>query len=110
MTRKIKKKTTDIVENGGDRKGNLQEKIWRAKMGASSSTEQKVSSEQRELESIAASTGALPMLKKTFSKLADPQSNALPINALQVPFNNPFFFFLNYQKPHFFNSFPYSMP
>ena len=63
-------------------------------MGASSSTEQKVSSEQRELESIAASTGALPMLKKTFSKLADPQSNALPLNALQVPFNNPIFLFL----------------
>lgn len=62
-------------------------------MGASSSTEQKVSSEQRELESIAASTGALPMLKKAFSKLADHQSNALPLNALQQCFN------INYKSP-----------
>ena len=53
-------------------------------MGASSSTEQKVSMEQREAESLAASTGALPMLQKSFSRLADPQTNAVPIRTLQV--------------------------
>lgn len=53
-------------------------------MGASSSTEQKVSAEQREVEALAASTGALPMLQKAFSRLADPQTNAVPLKTLQV--------------------------
>ncbi|KAB1203686.1 hypothetical protein CJ030_MR8G025495 [Morella rubra] len=55
-------------------------------MGASSSTEQKVSAEQREVEALAASTGALPMLQKAFSRLADPQTNAVPLKTLQQCF------------------------
>ena len=38
----------------------------------------------REAESLAASTGALPMLQKSFSRLADPQTNAFPIRTLQI--------------------------
>lgn len=53
-------------------------------MGASSSTEQPVSAEQRELENIAAATGALPLLQKSFSNLSDPQTNAIPVQTLQV--------------------------
>ena len=53
-------------------------------MGASSSTEA-VSKEQREVESQAASTGALPLLQKSFSNLADPLSNSIPLSSLQVP-------------------------
>ncbi|KVI07804.1 TLDc [Cynara cardunculus var. scolymus] len=44
-------------------------------MGASSSTEE-VSPEQREAESLAASTGALTVLEKAFSDLSDPQTHA----------------------------------
>ncbi|KAF5739352.1 hypothetical protein HS088_TW12G00557 [Tripterygium wilfordii] len=55
-------------------------------MGASSSTEQKVSSEQREVETLAASTGALPMLQNSFAKLADPLSNSIPLQRLQQCF------------------------
>lgn len=54
-------------------------------MGASSSTEQ-VSPEQREAESLAASTGALTLLQKAFSNLADPQTQAIPITSLQEYF------------------------
>ncbi|KAK9270101.1 hypothetical protein L1049_025675 [Liquidambar formosana] len=50
-------------------------------MGASSSTEQ-VSAEQREFETLAASTGPVPMLQKAFSRLADPQTNLVPIACL----------------------------
>ncbi|KAF7141971.1 hypothetical protein RHSIM_Rhsim06G0023700 [Rhododendron simsii] len=61
-------------------------------MGASSSTEQ-VSVEQREAESLAASTGALPMLQKAFASLADPQTNTIPLHSLQqcfsLTFENP---------------------
>lgn len=53
-------------------------------MGASNSAEPKLSPEQREAESIAASTGALPMLQKAFSKLANPESNTVPLQNLQV--------------------------
>lgn len=53
-------------------------------MGASTSTEHKVPAEQREAETLAASTGALSMLQKSFSKLADPQSSAIPLDSLQV--------------------------
>lgn len=60
-------------------------------MGASSSTEQ-VSSEQREVESLAASTGALPLLQKVFSTLSDPETKQIPLNSLQqcfcLKFNN----------------------
>ncbi|GFY86227.1 TLD-domain containing nucleolar protein [Actinidia rufa] len=51
-------------------------------MGASSSTEQ-VPAEQRKAESLTASTGALPMLQKAFSVLADPQTNTIPLHSLQ---------------------------
>ena len=46
-------------------------------MGASSSTEQ-VPAEQREVEILTASTGALPMLQKAFSVLADPKQIPFP--------------------------------
>ncbi|GAV76083.1 TLD domain-containing protein [Cephalotus follicularis] len=64
-------------------------------MGASSSKEQTISSEQREVETLAASTGALPMLQKSFSKLADPQSNTIPLQSLKQCFS------LNYKDPIF---------
>ncbi|KAG5613448.1 hypothetical protein H5410_024729 [Solanum commersonii] len=54
-------------------------------MGQSSSAEQ-VSPEQREAESIAASTGALPNLQKAFSVLSDPQTHSIPIHSLQKCF------------------------
>ncbi|XP_012073839.1 uncharacterized protein LOC105635371 isoform X2 [Jatropha curcas] len=62
-------------------------------MGASSSIEQNVTREQREVESLAASTGAMPMLQNSFSKLADPQKNVVPLQSLQQCF------FLNYKNP-----------
>ncbi|PQQ21521.1 uncharacterized protein Pyn_14878 [Prunus yedoensis var. nudiflora] len=62
-------------------------------MGASTSTEQKVSIEQREAEALAASTGALSMLQKSFYSLADPDSNAIPLNSLQQCFS------LTYKNP-----------
>ncbi|KAL6295602.1 hypothetical protein ACE6H2_003744 [Prunus campanulata] len=62
-------------------------------MGASTSTEQKVSIEQREAESLAASTGALSMLQKSFYSLADPDSDAIPLNSLQQCFS------LTYKNP-----------
>ncbi|OVA12850.1 hypothetical protein BVC80_1805g55 [Macleaya cordata] len=65
-------------------------------MGASSSTDQEITEEeqeQQELESLAASTGALPILQKTFSKLSDPHTNLIPIESLQecfcLTFKNP---------------------
>ncbi|PHT51446.1 hypothetical protein CQW23_11193 [Capsicum baccatum] len=57
-------------------------------MGQSSSAEQ-VSPEQREAESIAASTGALPNLQKAFSLLSDHQMNAIPIHSLKKCFEFP---------------------
>ncbi|XP_059279013.1 uncharacterized protein LOC132033145 [Lycium ferocissimum] len=54
-------------------------------MGQSSSTEQ-MSPEQREAESIAASTGALTNLQKAFSLLSDSQTNSIPIHSLQKCF------------------------
>ncbi|XWS20981.1 hypothetical protein CRYUN_Cryun30bG0015900 [Craigia yunnanensis] len=64
-------------------------------MGASASTEQTVSPEQRELESLAASTGALPLLQKSFSKLSDPQNNTISVQSLQQCF------YLSYEDPVF---------
>ncbi|OVA12851.1 TLDc [Macleaya cordata] len=62
-------------------------------MGASSSTNQKASQEQQELESLATSTGGLPILQKAFSKLSDPQTNSIPLKSLQecfcLTFTNP---------------------
>ncbi|CAH9080903.1 unnamed protein product [Cuscuta epithymum] len=54
-------------------------------MGQSSSTDQP-SPEQREAESLAASTGALPTLQKTFSILSDPQTNTIPVESLKKCF------------------------
>uniref|UniRef100_A0A2N9EE08 TLDc domain-containing protein n=1 Tax=Fagus sylvatica TaxID=28930 RepID=A0A2N9EE08_FAGSY len=75
-------------------------------MGASTSTEQqKVSAEQREVENQAASTGALPMLRKAFSNLADPQTNAIPLKNLQqcfhITYKNS-----DFEAPNMPNSFP----
>ncbi|ESW09687.1 hypothetical protein PHAVU_009G147800 [Phaseolus vulgaris] len=56
-------------------------------MGASTSSEPRVSAEQNEAESVAASTGALPMLQNAFSKLANPQTNAVPLENLQQRFS-----------------------
>lgn len=61
-------------------------------MGASSSKEQNVSSEQREVESLAASTGSTSLLQNAFSKLVDPQTNAIPLESLQQCFS------LNYKN------------
>nr|XP_043631063.1 uncharacterized protein LOC122602514 isoform X2 [Erigeron canadensis] len=55
-------------------------------MGASSSTEQGGSPEQREAESLAASTGALTLLQKSFSNLSDSQTQSIPITSLQEYF------------------------
>lgn len=65
-------------------------------MGASSSTQQHPPSEQREVESLAASTGALSLLRNAFSKLAHPQTNTLPLQSLQVHYmlNFTSFYFL----------------
>ncbi|XP_057974563.1 uncharacterized protein LOC131162273 [Malania oleifera] len=58
-------------------------------MGASSSSEQ-TSTEQREIETEAASTGALPLLQKAFSKLADPDTKTIPPSSLQKCFSLTF--------------------
>ncbi|KAJ1378262.1 TLDc domain [Sesbania bispinosa] len=55
-------------------------------MGASNSAGPRVSEEQREAETVAASTGALPVLQKAFSKLANPETNAVPLENLQQCF------------------------
>lgn len=80
-----KKKQTRNERKGG--KGEETDERKR-EMGASSSTEQ-VSVEQKEAESLAASTGALPMLQKAFASLADPQTNTIPLHSLQVSMSNP---------------------
>ncbi|KAL0553390.1 hypothetical protein IC582_007284 [Cucumis melo] len=61
-------------------------------MGASTSTEKKVPDDQKEAEALAASTGALPQLQSAFSKLVDPQTNAIPFESLQKCF------FLGYEN------------
>lgn len=58
-------------------------------MGQSSSIEQ-VSPELREVQSLAASTGALPALEKSFSLLSDPHTNSIPLNSLQKCFSLAF--------------------
>ncbi|KAJ0085068.1 hypothetical protein Patl1_09279 [Pistacia atlantica] len=63
-------------------------------MGASPSTSHNVPNEQREVESLAASTGSLPVLQNAFSKLHHPQTNLLPRRTLQQCFN------LNYKNPN----------
>ncbi|KAF8114421.1 hypothetical protein N665_0038s0045 [Sinapis alba] len=55
-------------------------------MGASSSTDNKESSKKREIESLAASTGALPLLQQSFSKLADSQTNTLSFQSFKQSF------------------------
>ncbi|KAG8389896.1 hypothetical protein BUALT_Bualt01G0026600 [Buddleja alternifolia] len=61
-------------------------------MGQSSSTEQQqeVSPELREVQSLAASTGALPSLQKAFSLLSDPHTKSIPIHSLQKCFELTF--------------------
>lgn len=56
-------------------------------MGASTSAEPRVSAEQHEAEAVAGSTGALPMLQKAFSKLANPETNTVPLENLQQCFS-----------------------
>lgn len=53
-------------------------------MGASSSTDSKELSEKREIESLAASTGALPLLQRSFSKLADAHTNTVSFQSFKV--------------------------
>ncbi|XP_073126246.1 uncharacterized protein [Henckelia pumila] len=55
-------------------------------MGQSSSRDQEESPELREAESLAASTGALPSLRKAFSLLSDPQTKLVPIHSLKKCF------------------------
>ncbi|KAL0323176.1 UNVERIFIED_CONTAM: hypothetical protein Sangu_1936900 [Sesamum angustifolium] len=59
-------------------------------MGQSSSTEQQLSPELRQVQSLAASTGALPSLEKAFSLLSDPQTKSIPIHSLQKCFDLAF--------------------
>ncbi|CAA0813355.1 TLD-domain containing nucleolar protein [Striga hermonthica] len=59
-------------------------------MGQSSSREQEVSPELREVQSLAASTGALPSLEKTFSLLSDPQTKSIPVHSLRKCFDLTF--------------------
>ncbi|GAA0179231.1 hypothetical protein LIER_29947 [Lithospermum erythrorhizon] len=48
------------------------------------------SSPEREAEALAASTGALPLLRKAFSILSDPQTQTIPTDSLQKCFElNP---------------------
>ncbi|KAH6780185.1 TLD-domain containing nucleolar protein [Perilla frutescens var. hirtella] len=56
-------------------------------MGQSSSSEQGVSPELREVQSLAASTGALPSLQKAFSLLSHPQTQSIPLASLQKCFD-----------------------
>ncbi|KAG6422674.1 hypothetical protein SASPL_113051 [Salvia splendens] len=52
-------------------------------MGQSSSTEQGASPEMLEVQSLVASTGALPSLQKSFPLLSDPQTQSIPLPSLQ---------------------------
>ncbi|KAL1534793.1 hypothetical protein AAHA92_30928 [Salvia divinorum] len=56
-------------------------------MGQSSSTEQGVSPELRQVQSLAASTGALPSLQKSFPPLSNPQTQSIPLASLQKCFD-----------------------
>ncbi|KAL1561078.1 hypothetical protein AAHA92_03825 [Salvia divinorum] len=56
-------------------------------MGQSSSTEQGASPELREVQSLTASTGALPSLQKSFPLLSDPQTQSIPLASLQKCFD-----------------------
>lgn len=56
-------------------------------MGASTSSEANVPAEQKEAESVAASTGALPMLQKAFSNLTNPETRAISLQNLQKCFS-----------------------
>ncbi|XP_047975574.1 uncharacterized protein LOC125218025 [Salvia hispanica] len=56
-------------------------------MGQSSSTEHGASPELREVQSLVASTGALPSLQKSFPLLSDPQTRSIPFPSLQKCFD-----------------------
>ncbi|KAL8127106.1 uncharacterized protein LOC141721186 [Apium graveolens] len=58
-------------------------------MGATSSTEQ-ATSEQREAESLAASTGGLSLLQHVFSNLSHPQTHSISPSSLQQSFGIDF--------------------
>lgn len=55
-------------------------------MGQSSSRDQEESPELREVQSLAASTGALPSLQMAFSLLSDPQTKSVPVHSLKKCF------------------------
>ncbi|AES81614.2 TLD-domain nucleolar protein [Medicago truncatula] len=55
-------------------------------MGALTSSET-VFAKQQKVENMAASTGALPLLQKAFSKFADSETHAIPIENLQKYFS-----------------------
>lgn len=55
-------------------------------MGALTSSET-VFAKQQKVENMAASTGALPLLQKAFSKFADSETHAIPIENLQKCFS-----------------------
>ncbi|CAI9116894.1 OLC1v1018176C3 [Oldenlandia corymbosa var. corymbosa] len=54
-------------------------------MGQSSSTDQ-ISPAQREAETLAASTGALPTLREAFSRLSDPETGLIPLDSIRKCF------------------------
>ncbi|XP_010552829.1 PREDICTED: uncharacterized protein LOC104823101 [Tarenaya hassleriana] len=56
-------------------------------MGASSSTDNKASAEKREVENLAASTGALPLLQRSFSNLVDSETNVVSLQSLRQCFS-----------------------
>ncbi|XP_047978116.1 uncharacterized protein LOC125220044 [Salvia hispanica] len=56
-------------------------------MGQSSSMEQGVSPELRKVQSLAASTGALPSLQKSFPLLSNLQTQSIPLASLQKCFD-----------------------
>ncbi|XP_051149813.1 uncharacterized protein LOC127264377 [Andrographis paniculata] len=74
-------------------------------MGQSSSREEEVSPELREVQSLAASTGALPSLEKAFSVLSDPQTKSIPIQSLQKCFELTFER-LKFEQDVMFEEFP----
>ncbi|KZV20147.1 hypothetical protein F511_01004 [Dorcoceras hygrometricum] len=59
-------------------------------MGQSSSREQEESPELREVQSLVASTGALPRLQKAFSRLSDAQTKSIPLHSLKKCFELDF--------------------
>ncbi|PKA48772.1 hypothetical protein AXF42_Ash018714 [Apostasia shenzhenica] len=80
----------------------------RWKMGASSSID-RTSPEQQELETLAASTGCLPFLKSGFAKISDPHSKAIPHEYLLQSLSLPSLT-VNLPSPPIANDFPRLLP